>query len=391
MWPRRPEGGSAALRESGDRGSPRRQGANIVSRVAHRAVLAGDLSAPTERRATLAEVAGSGVVAVGHGLMDELAEVDEAVLVAHGGPKGSMSLVDLDSAERLRRVAPPRLRCAGGAAANTAVGVSLLGVPASFVGHVADDEHGRAFVDDLEAMGVEFLGTVSPGDAPGGERMGTGRCLVMVTPDGERTMHTHLGAAARLRPEHVDRAAVRGAEWALLEGYLWDSPAGAEAALAVAEAVREGGGRVAVSLSDARCVTRHRGAFAELVRGGVDLVLGNEEEVLALAGVPELGRALSLLVGPDLVVVTTRGPAGSVVASSSGTTSVEAVPVSRVVDGTGAGDFYAAGFLAARCRGVDLDQAAWEGSVVASSVLEVVGTRPIVSLPPLVRAHAGLA
>jgi len=330
------------------------------------------------------------VVAVGHGLMDELAEVDEAVVVAHGGPKGSMSLVDLDTAERLRRLAPPRLRCAGGAAANTAVGVSLLGVPASFVGHVADDEHGRAFVNDLEEMGVEFLGAVSPGDAPGAERVATGRCLVMVTPDGERTMHTHLGAAAGLRPEHVDRAAVRKAEWALLEGYLWDSPAGARAALAVAEAVREGGGRVAVSLSEARCVARHRAAFVELVRGGVDLVLGNEDEVLALAGVPDLSEALSLLARPDLVVAATRGPAGSVVATSSDTIAVDAVAVTRVVDGTGAGDFYAAGFLAACCRGADLEQAAWEGSVVASSVLEVVGTRPIVSLPPLVQAHSGL-
>lgn len=204
-------------------------------------------------------------------------------------------------------------------------------------------------------------------------------------------MHTHLGAAAQLRPEHVDRAALRGAEWALLEGYLWDSPAGAEAARAVAEAVRAGGGRVALALSDARCVARHRRAFLDLVRGEVDLVLGNEDEVLALAATPDLDQALSLLARPELVVVATRGPAGSVVASGSGVTAVEAVAVSRVVDGTGAGDFYAAGFLAARCRGADLDQAAWEGSVVASSVLEVVGTRPVVSLPPLVQAHAGLA
>ena len=310
------------------------------------------------------------IVAVGSAIVDHLVMVDHRTLASTGLEPGTMTLIDAEEADRLHRAVSGRL-VAGGSAANTAVGVSALGGGAVFVGRVGADDMGRVFTEDLRAAGVAFA---SP---PTEERIGTGRCLVLVTPDGERTMRTYLGAAPLLGIDCVDEATVGGARYLYLEGYLWDSEHAMVAVDRALEVARRSGTRVALSLSDPGCVERHHDALRGLLEdGGVDVLFANQAEVLTLVGAASIDEAALAVSKWCDVAALTLGPAGSVVVGPEARVEVAAEPVEAVVDTTGAGDQYAAGFLVGLCRGWGLERCARLASVAAADVIEAVGARP---------------
>jgi sugar/nucleoside kinase (ribokinase family) len=322
------------------------------------------------------------VVALGNAIVDVLALVDDAVVGRLGLPKGSMSLVDATESERVMAgLGPDALQVAGGSAANTLAGVASLGGSAAYVARVADDTLGRFFVEDLRATGVEF----SPCDLV--SEPGTGRCVVLVTPDGDRVMRTYLGASTTLGPAHVDADLIARASVLYLEGYLWDVPGARDAVRrAIALARRPPGGGpgavVALSLSDPYCVERHREDFSGLV-GQVDLLFGNEAEVTMLWGVRTLDEAVASARCTGVVGAFTRGPAGAVVAGATETIAVPAWPVDPVVDTTGAGDLFAAGFLYGLTHGASLEACARLGGLAAAEVVGHLGARPLVPLREL--------
>ncbi len=322
------------------------------------------------------------VVALGNAIVDVLALVDDAAVERLGLPKGSMSLVDAAESERVMAgVGPDALQVAGGSAANTLAGVASLGGTAAYVARVADDTLGRFFAEDLRATGVEF----SPGELV--PEPSTGRCLVLVTPDGERVMRTYLGASTTLGPDHVDEALIARASVLYLEGYLWDVPAARDAvrrAIALARRPSPGGPGtvVALSLSDPYCVERHRGDFVELVEQ-VDLLFGNEAEVTMLWGAATLDEAVAAARSSGVVGAFTRGAAGAVVAGATDTIAVPAWPVDPVVDTTGAGDLFAAGFLYGLTHGASLEGCARLGGLAAAEVIGHLGARPLVPLREL--------
>ncbi|HEX9530122.1 MAG TPA: adenosine kinase, partial [Acidimicrobiales bacterium] len=270
-----------------------------------------------------------------------------------------------------------------GSAANTAAGVASLGARAGFVGLVRDDLLGGVYAHDLRAAGVAF--DVPP--APDGPA--TGRSLILVTPDAERTMNTFLGAASLLGEAHIDPVTVGRAAVLYLEGYLWDSPSGQRAYRKAIAAARRGGRRVALSLSDPFCVERHREGFRDLIDGGVDLLFGNELEVGLLLGVTDAEDAVAHLQRPGLVTAVTLGGAGSMVVTGDEVVAVPAHPVEHVVDTTGAGDLYAAGFLAGLARGLSWRDCARLGGLAAAEIISHLGARPLASLEKLAVA-AGL-
>lgn len=333
------------------------------------------------------------VVAVGHAIVDRISFVDDALVVAAGIAKGSMRLVDTPQDLVLDGVGVPRLQWAAGSAANTAAGLALLGSSIAFVGRVGEDALGAAYAADLAGLGVELH---PAGALPGGV---TGQCLVLVTPDGERTMATHLGASTALAPADLPGELVGRARILYAEGYLWDSP-GAVGAVGAALGPSSGAGArgdaggarrpiFALSLSDPLCVERHRDAFRAMVASQVGLLFANEAEILALTGLADLEAVVAEVRGWGCVVAITRGAGGSIAIRGDEVEVAEAVPVSAVVDTTGAGDLYAAGFLHAYLRGAGLGDCARLGSVAAAEVIGHVGARPVTSLRSLASA-AGL-
>lgn len=324
------------------------------------------------------------VATVGNALVDVLAPVDEALVAELGLAKGTMTLVDLHEAERLYGAAQPIVEVAGGSAANTAVGAASLGSRAAFVGKVADDHLGGVFDADIRAAGVEYVTAVADDGAM------TGRCLSLVTPDAERTMCTYLGAAAQLRIEDVDAAASLGqARITYIEGYLWDIPDAHRTLGRVMSRARQSGGLVALSLSDPFCVERHGDAFRRMLGNEVDIVFANESEITLLLGVDDVFAAAEAIGPLGILAALTRGEKGSLVVQGYETASVDAHPVDKVVDVTGAGDYYAAGFLHGMTHGADLHACARLGSVAAGEIISHLGARPEVSLRPLAR-EAGL-
>lgn len=318
------------------------------------------------------------VVAIGSAIVDVLAPCSDAFLEEHGLVKGTMALIDADAAERLYAEMGPGVEMSGGAAANTVVGVASFGRPAGFVGKVRDDQLGAVFAHDIRAAGVAY----DVPAAPAGVGPATGRCLVLMTPDAQRTMNTFLGAAVELRAADVDESLVRRAAVLFLEGYLWDPPEAIAALRLAVRAAREAGRRVAFTLSDPFCVDRHRDEFLELIEQDVDVLFANEQEATALFKTSSLDDALSELRGRCSVVAVTRGELGSVVVSGSSTVEVAPEPV-QVVDTTGAGDLYAAGFLVGLVRGAGLEECGRLGSLAAAEVISHVGARPSVSLASL--------
>jgi sugar/nucleoside kinase (ribokinase family) len=326
---------------------------------------------------------GYDVTAIGNAIVDVLARADDAFLSEQRLAKGAMSLIDEEAAERLYSVMGPGIEISGGSAANTVAGVAGLGGRAAFIGKVADDVLGRVFAHDIRAAGVAF------DTPPLNGASSTARSLIFVTPDAQRTMQTFLGAAGEVGPEDIDEALIAASRVVYLEGYLWDKPRAKEAFVKAARAAAASGRKVALTLSDPFCVDRHRESFLELVEGHVDVLFANEEEIKSLYEVSEFDAALQQVRGHCEIAALTRSERGSVVVNEDEVHVVDAEPGAPVVDTTGAGDAYAAGFLFAYTRGRDLHTCAKLGGVLAAEVIGHYGARPEADLRRLA-TRAGL-
>jgi adenosine kinase len=325
------------------------------------------------------------VLGIGNAIVDVIARAEDDFLVAHGMHKGAMALIDEARAETIYQAMGPAVESSGGSAANTIVGVASFGGRAAFVGKVKNDELGRAFGHDIRAARVAF-DTKPASDGPS-----TARCYIMVTPDGERTMNTFLGAAQDLKPGDIDEAAIAAAAVVYLEGYLWDPPQAKAAFLKAAAIAHKNGRRVALTLSDAFCVDRYRAEFLELIRKGtVDIVFANERELHSLYETADFDSAVKALRADARLAVVTRSEKGCVVVSRDRVEAVQAMPIDRVVDVTGAGDLFAAGFLVGLAQAKDHRTAARLGALAAAEVIQHIGARPAVSLKALA-AENGLA
>jgi len=313
------------------------------------------------------------VLGLGNALVDVITHEGEPFLGAHGLVKGSMALIDEERATQLYAAMGIGTEMSGGSAANTLAGVASFGGKAAFVGKVRDDELGRVFAHDLAANGVTFAARPAP-DGPS-----TGRCLIVVTPDAERTMSTYLGAGADMGPDHIDPAVVGDAKVVYLEGYLFDRPEAKEAYRTASRIAHEAGGQVALTLSDSFCVERHLEEWRTLINEQVDVLFGNADEVQMLCGT-SLDEAVRQLRQRVDVVVVTRGAAGSLVATADQLVEVPAEAVSALVDTTGAGDLYAAGFLYGYTNGQSLGECGRLGSVAAAEVIGHTGARPLIPL-----------
>jgi sugar/nucleoside kinase (ribokinase family) len=326
------------------------------------------------------------LVAIGSPLLDVLATTSDDVLAQVGLVKGSMTLIDLATAAAVQGIMEAPRFVSGGSVANTAVGLAELGGRAGFIGAVADDEVGHTYVENLRAAGVVF----EPEFGDGSEgSLGTGRCMVLISDDAERTMGTYLGAASNLRAADVSSAFVARASIVLLEGYLWDVDSAKEAMRQAAAAAHEADGSVALSLSDSFCVARHQRDFLDLLVDDIDILLGNEEEITMLFGASSHRAALEAAEETGLLVVMTRGALGSVVLTAHGPEEVPAAPVERVIDTTGAGDLFASGLLYGLTHGMDPVQSAALGGLCAAEVISHTGARPESDLYALASA-AGL-
>jgi sugar/nucleoside kinase (ribokinase family) len=322
------------------------------------------------------------VLGIGNAIVDVIARTEDDFLIGHNMRKGSMQLIDEAQAARIYDAMGPAIEVSGGSAANTIVGAAGLGARAAFIGKVKDDELGRVFAHDIRAAGVSFA------TPPASAGPSTARCYVLVTPDGERTMNTYLGAAQDLHPKDIDADTVAVAQILYLEGYLWDPPHAKEAFLKAAKIAHDAGRDVALTLSDAFCVDRYRAEFLDLIRTGtVDLVFANERELHSLYLTADFDAAVSALRNDARAAVVTRSGRGCVVITREETDAVPAYPVERVVDATGAGDLFAAGFLVAIARGADYRTAARLGALAAAEVIQHLGARPEASLKDLAREN----
>lgn len=320
------------------------------------------------------------VVALGNALVDILSHEDDDFVLRAGLDRGVMTMVDATRADQVYDAMGPAAEVSGGSAANTAAGVASFGGRAAFIGRVADDTFGRVFVHDLRGIGVRFE-SLPTGDGPP-----TGRCLVVVTPDAQRTMSTYLGAASLLEPEHVDEHLVASAAITYLEGFLWDQPSAKDALRCAARAAHGAGRKVALTLSDPFCVERHRAEFLELAESEIDILFANEHEICSLYEVETFDDALQRVRGHCEIAALTRGPHGSVIVHGDEIHVIDPAPVAHVVDTTGAGDLFAAGFLHGLTRGRGLAECGYLGSLAAAEVISHLGARPEVSLAAV--AHA---
>jgi len=325
------------------------------------------------------------VVAIGNALVDIIGHCDEAFLARHGRTKGSMQLVDAPTVERLYGAMGPGIEISGGSAANTVAGVASFGGKAGFMGKIAADQLGEVFRHDIRAAGVTF-DTRAAGD---GEP--TGRCLILVTPDGQRTMNTFLGASQHLGNGQVDAALILSARILYLEGYLFDRPDAQAAFREAAEIAARAGRQVALTLSDPFCVDRHRAEFLQLVRKSVDILFANEAEITALYETASFEEAAGHVQADTRLAALTRSEKGSVILASGKAIEIAAAPVDAVVDTTGAGDLYAAGFLFGVARDMPLETAGRLGSLAAAEIISHVGARPQVPLADLARKQGLLA
>ncbi|TMJ02257.1 MAG: adenosine kinase [Alphaproteobacteria bacterium] len=322
------------------------------------------------------------VLGIGNAIVDVIARTEDDFLIRHGMNKGTMALIDEPRAEAIYASMGPAIEVSGGSAANTIAGVASFGARAAFVGKVKDDELGRAFAHDIRAAGVAF------DTPPASAGPSTARCYVLVTPDGERTMNTYLGAAQDLHPNDVDPDVVKGAAITYLEGYLWDPPHAKEAFRKAATIAHDAGRKVALTLSDAFCVGRYRDEFLNLMRSGaVDLIFANESELKSLYETADFDTAAAALRGDVRLAVVTRSEKGCVVVAGGKSEAVEAVPIDKLVDATGAGDLFAAGFLVGLARDRDHRTAARLGALAAAEVIQHLGARPETSLQDLARQN----
>ncbi|MBN8920710.1 MAG: adenosine kinase, partial [Rhizobiales bacterium] len=318
------------------------------------------------------------VLAIGNAIVDVIARADDDFLVRQGMPKGAMALIDEARALAIYDAMGATVEISGGSAANSIVGVASFGGRAAFCGKVRQDTLGGAFAHDIRAAGVAFHTPTAP-DGPS-----TGRCYILVTPDGERTMNTYLGAAQNLRPEDIDGDLVAASSIVYLEGYLWDPPHAKAAFRKAAELAHAAGRLVALTLSDAFCVDRYRDEFVQLARSGtVDLLFANEAELKSLYQTADFDTAVKTLREDAALAVVTRSEQGCIVVTRERTIAVPAFPIGRLVDTTGAGDLFAAGFLFGLARGAEHEVCARLGALAAAEVIQHLGARPETSLAGL--------
>jgi sugar/nucleoside kinase (ribokinase family) len=325
------------------------------------------------------------ILGIGNAIVDVIAQTPDAFLAEHKLTKGAMALIDEAPAEALFQVMGQTVTVSGGSAANTVIGAATLGCTAAFIGKVRDDRLGTLFTDDIHAAGVEFL-IPHAKDGPT-----TARCFVLVTPDGQRTMNTFLGACQNLTEADVDAETVQASQITYLEGYLWDPPPAKQAFVKAAGLAHAAGRKVALSLSDAFCVNRYRSEFLDLIRNGtVDILFANEAELAALFEEPDFDAAVTLLRQETVLAAVTRSEKGCVVVTTEAVIPVPAAPIATLVDTTGAGDLFAAGFVTGLVRGLDHSDSARLGALAAAEIIQHIGARPKSDLKSLA-AKAGLA
>lgn len=320
------------------------------------------------------------VVAIGNAIVDILGRCDDGFLDRHGAPKGHMRLVDPATINAIYKDMGPAIEISGGSAANTVVGVASLGGRAAFIGKVAEDEFGRIFRHDIGASGVSFK-TPAVADS----NRATSRSLILVTPDGQRTMNTFLGISTDLDQGEVDPEVIKNSNIVYLEGYLFDRDEAKAAFRQAVEIAKAAGRRVALTLSDSFCVNRHRAEFLALIRSGISILFANESEILSLYETNSFDEAVKNVGRDTRLAVLTRSEKGSVIVSEGEQITISAEPVRKVVDTTGAGDLYAAGFLFGLARDFDLDEAGQLGSFAAAEIIGQMGARPEVKLAHLAR------
>jgi sugar/nucleoside kinase (ribokinase family) len=323
------------------------------------------------------------VVGIGNAIVDVIAHADDAFLAREALVKGTMTLIDAERAEALYRIMGPAVEISGGSVGNTMAGLASLGGQGAYIGKVRDDMLGDIYRHDITAIGVRFE-TPAATSGPG-----TARCLILVTPDGQRTMNTYLGACADLGPADIDPEVIAAAQITYLEGYLFDPPQAQEAFRKAAAIAHAAGRKVALSLSDPFCVERHRDAFRDLVDGHVDILFANEAEICSLYETTDFTAAAAAVRGYVAIAALTRSAEGSVILADSAEHHVAAAPVARVVDTTGAGDLYASGFLFGLTRDRPLPTCGEIGSLCAAEIISHVGARPEAALSRLI-AEAGL-
>ena len=318
------------------------------------------------------------VLGIGNAVVDVIARTEEDFLLKQGMHKGTMALIDEARAQAIYDAMGPAIETSGGSAANTIVGLASLGSRSAFIGKVKDDELGRTFAHDIRAAGASYT-TPPAADGPS-----TARCYVLVTPDGERTMNTYLGAAQDLHPADIDAELVAASAVLYLEGYLWDPKNAKDAFIKAAKIAHDAERTVALSLSDAFCVDRWRAEFLQLMRSGtVDLIFANETELHSLYQTSDFDTAVAALRADVSAAVVTRSEKGCIVLGPEGTEAVPAFPIERVIDTTGAGDLFAAGFLSGLARGADDRTCGRLGALAAAEVIQHLGARPETSLRDL--------
>lgn len=320
------------------------------------------------------------IVAIGDAIVDVIATCDDTFLDERGFAKGSMRLLSAEEARDLYAAMGPAREISGGSAANSMAGAAALGLNAAFVGQVATDQLGAIFAHDMRALGVRFDTPPIPAPPP------TGRCLILVTPDAQRTMSTYVGASHELTPNALDIELIRSASITFLEGYLWGAERPRTAMLEAARIAHSAGRTVAFTLSESLCLgDRREGVFGMIESGAIDVLFGNEEEVRRLTGCGDISDCIAALSGQVRTLVITRGEKGAVAAEQGGRIEIPAAFVDRIVDTTGAGDLFAAGFLAARCQGKPLKACLETGAIAAAEVISHFGARPEANLRELAR------
>jgi len=322
------------------------------------------------------------VLGIGNAIVDVIARAEDDFLIKQNMQKGSMALIDEGRAKSIYDAMGPATESSGGSAANTIAGIASFGAKAAFVGKVREDNLGKVFAHDIRALGVGF-DTPQAADGPA-----TACCYIMVTPDGERTMNTYLGAAQNLTPSDIDPKLIGDAAITYLEGYLWDPPHAKEAFLKASKAAHDAGRMVALTLSDAFCVGRYRDEFLKLMRDKtVDLIFANEAELKSLYETADFDSAVSALQKDAALAAVTRSEKGCIIVSKDGTKTVPAAPISNLVDTTGAGDLFAAGFLFGLANGRDHVACGKLGALAAAEVIQHMGARPAISLKALAQEN----
>ena len=325
------------------------------------------------------------VLAIGNAIVDVMAPADDALLAKEGLTKGGMMLIDADRATSLYQAMGPAQEISGGSAANTLAGMAAMGCKCAFIGQVADDQLGEVFAHDVRALGIDYATPVRVGS-----EVPTARCLILVTPDGQRTMNTFLGASQFLPASALDAAMIQDAAVLYLEGYLWDPEEPRAAMRAAIDAARVAGRKVAFTLSDAFVIDRHRADFLDLLdKGQIDILFSNEAEICSLAEVDDFEAAVASVSAKLPTLVVTRSEKGAIAIHESQRYAVAAEPIDKVVDTTGAGDLFAAGFLAGQAQGRDVETSLRMGAIAAAEIISHFGARSSADLKALVAQKLG--